>query len=271
LENSDFAPTQITNVLAKADNNYRALVLGRDFTSNHYAYFYPLISGYSAIKLQAIQDVFDHALFSGSGSGGLNWKVINLLSGKFIISDSQLADSNLTAVAFDKSRKQVMYENSQALPKAWFVKSTKTFDSNESLVLFMNKNQFTPQSEALLLKKNFTDKTYSGKGNIKLTAKNPNELNFTYSTDSSQFVAISGSYYPKGWKALVDEKEVPLYETDFIIRGVEVPAGNHNLKLVFHPETYFASMNYVWIGSILIWLLILIPLFLDYAKKKKAA
>ena len=271
LENSDFAPTQITKVLTKADDNYRALVLGRDFTSNHYAYFYPLISGYSAIKLQAIQDIFDHALFSGRGSGGLNWNVINLLSGRYIITDSELTDSNLTAVAFDKSRKQVMYENRQALPKAWFVESTKTFDSNESLVLFMNNSDFSPESEALLLNKNFADKTYSGKGDIKLTAKNPNMLSFSYSTDSQQFVAISGSYYSQGWKAVVDGKEVPLYETDFIIRGVEIPAGKHNLKLVFHPETYFAGMNYVWIGNVLIWLFILIPPFLDYAKKRKAA
>ncbi len=271
LENSDFAPTQITNVLTKADNNYRALVLGRDFTSNHYAYFYPLISGYSAIKLQAIQDIFDHALFKGNGSGGLNWNVINLLSGKFIITDSEITDTNLTMVAYDKSRKQVMYENSQALPKAWFVELTKTFDSNEELVLYMNNAEFDPQNTALILSKNFTRKNYTAKGTIKLVEKNPNMLNFNYSTDSPQFVAISGSYYPKGWKAYIDGKEIPLYETDFIIRGVEVPAGKHNLKLLFHPETYFASITYVWIGNVLIWLLLLIPFILNYFKTKKAA
>lgn len=267
LEQSDFAPTPITNVLTKADNNYRALVLGREFTSNHYAYFYPLISGYSAIKLQAIQDIFDHALFNGDSPSGLNWNVINLLSGKYIISDKQINDSSVVQTAYDNSRKEFLYENSRALPKAWFVKSVKTFDSNESLVLSMNKNDFHPETEAFLLKKYFTDKTYSGTGKIKLTAKNPNMLEFTYESDAPQFAAVSGSYYPKGWKAFVDGKEVPLYETDFIIRGVEVPAGKHKLKLVFQPETYFASMNFVWIGNILILLFITVPLILEYKKR----
>ncbi len=265
LEKSDFAPTPITNVLTKADKNYRALVLGREFTSNHYAYFYPLISGYSAIKLQAIQDIFDHALFRG---GGLNWNVINLLSGKYVIADSQLQDSTATQIAYDKNRKEFLYLNPKALPKAWFVKSIKTFDDNESLVLYMNKNNFTPDTEALLLKKNFSNKNYSGNGKITLVEKNPNMLSFNYSTDSKQFAAISGSFYPKGWKAYVDGKEIPLYETDFIIRGVEVPAGKHNLKLLFHPETYFASMKYVWIGNVLILLLIVIPIILQRKRGK---
>ncbi len=267
LEKSDFTPTPITNVLTKADNNYRALVLGREFTSNHYAYFYPLISGYSAIKLQVIQDIFDHALFNGKTESGLNWNVINLLGGKYIITNSQLRDSAVTQIAYDNNRKEFLYLNNSALPKAWFVNSVKTFKTNEELVQFMNGSEFSPTEEALLLKNDFSDRDYKTKGEIRLIAKNPNMLKFSVESASSGFVAISGSYYPKGWLAYLDGKEIPLYQTDFIIRGVEVPEGKHTLKLVFHPKTYFASLTYLWIGNLLIILLIVVPLFLANRKR----
>ena len=66
----------------------------------------------------------------------------------------------------------------------------------------------------------------------------------TESVDSS---ALRGSivvtahatkaYYP-GWRAFVDGHEAPLLRADCIFRAVPVPAGTHEVRLVFVPRTW---------------------------------
>ncbi|MDA3861565.1 MAG: hypothetical protein PF445_10095, partial [Melioribacteraceae bacterium] len=118
LEKSVYKLTPITKILANADDNYRAIVVGKDFTSNHYAYFYPLISGYSAIKLQVIQDIVAHNLYKANTADGINWNVINMLGGKYIISSAQINGDSLQTVAIDNVKKELLYLNPNAYEKA---------------------------------------------------------------------------------------------------------------------------------------------------------
>jgi hypothetical protein len=117
LEESVFKPTPITEVLTNAEPSDRAIVLGKDFTSNHYAYFYPLISGYSAIKLQVIQDVIAHNLNRANTADGINWNLINMLGGKYIISSTQINNDSLKTISLDNQRKEILYSNTSSLPK----------------------------------------------------------------------------------------------------------------------------------------------------------
>ncbi len=267
LEQSEFKATPITKIFSSADDSQRAIVLGGDFTSNHYAYFYPLINGYSAIKLQAIQDVIAHNLYNSPTQDKINWNIINMLNGKYVISPGQLNEGFLTGIASDKARKQIMYENPNSLPKAWFVKRIKKFSSPESLVLFMNDTTFNPQSEALMVG-NDKEETFSGSGNIKLLKKDPNSLSFDIKTDSPQFLVLSETYYPKKWIAKINDKELNVLQVNHILRGVKVPKGEYRLKFTFHPKTYFASVTAVWVGDILICLIILLGIYSVYKRKK---
>ncbi|MCB9248548.1 MAG: YfhO family protein [Ignavibacteriales bacterium] len=248
----------------------RAIVLGRDFTSNNYAYFYPLISGYSAIKLQIIQDVIEHNLYAAQSADKINWNIINMLSGKFIIVPAQLNYPFLTFTAKDDEKKEVLYTNSNALPKAWFVKDVKKMKSSEDIVLFMNNSEFKPDSVALVLESDSVEKTnYDGRGNIKLVDHNPNFIELEVQSDNQQFLVLSEIYYPKGWIAKLDDKELKIHQVNHILRGVEIPAGKYKLTFEFAPPTYYSSLTYLWIGNILILGLILIPGILMLMKKKK--
>ena len=270
LEESVFKPTPITEVLTKANPSERAIVLGKDLkqvTSNHYAYFYPLISGYSAIKLQVIQDVIAHNLNEVNTPDGINWNLINMLGGKYIISSAQINSNSLTTIAMDNDRKEILYSNHAALPKAWFVKALKTFPTKEDVVLYMNDPKFDPSAEALIVN-NEGNKKYSGKGTVELLGQTPNSLEFSINTDSTQFFVLSEIYYPKGWIAKLDDKELEILKVDHLLRGVEVDTGNHKLTFKFHPNTYYASLTSLWIGNILIWFLIIGGLYFVFIKNK---
>jgi len=131
----------------------------------------------------------------------------------------------------------------------------------------MNNAEFDPSAEALIVSKD-ASKTYSGNGSIELVSQTPNSLEFNVDTDSTQFFVLSEIYYPKGWNAKLDDKELKILQVNHVMRGVEVDPGKHKLTFNFHPQTYYASLTAVWIGDILIWLLILGGGYLVYKKEK---
>jgi len=111
---------------------------------------------------------------------------------------------------------------------------------------------------------------FTGEGEIEIVSKSPNKIELNVNSDSTQFLVLSEVYYSDGWKATLDEKEIPIQKTNHILRGVEVEAGNHKLVFEFSPATYNASVTAVWIGDILTWLLILGGGYLVYRKRELA-
>lgn len=268
LEKSVYKETPITKVLSQQDRSMRGIALGQDFTSNHYAYFHPLISGYSAIKLQIVQDVIAHNLYNANTAERINWNIINMLSGKFVISPAQLNSPFLSQVAADNEKKHILYQNSNALPKAWFVKSLQYLKSPEEVVLYMNTSDFRPDSVASVVGEKETS-NFSANGNVNLVEHNPNSLEFAIETDSEQFLVVSEIYYPEGWIAKIGETEIEIKQVNHLLRGVNIPAGNNKLTFEFKPATYYASLTYLWIGNVIILALIFIPFALNFAKRKK--
>ena len=48
-------------------------------------------------------------------------------------------------------------------------------------------------------------------------------------------------YYP-GWNATIDGKPVPIHLTDAMMRGIVVPAGEHQIEFAFHPKSLRFAM-----------------------------
>jgi hypothetical protein len=191
-----------------------------------------------------------------------------MLSGKYVISPAQLNYPFLKFVASDEARKEVMYENGDALPKAWFIKNVRDMNSPEDAVLFMNTEDFKPDSIALVVNKNENlNHNYSGEGNIKLVEHNPNFIEFDIETESEQFLVVSEIYYPEGWVAKLNETEIDIQQVNHVLRGVEISPGKNKLTFEFIPETYYTSLTFLWIGNIIILGLIIISLLLNIKKK----
>ncbi|MFX0138129.1 MAG: YfhO family protein [Candidatus Hodarchaeota archaeon] len=271
LEKNVFLESNITKYLTKQVPNMRAIVLGQGFTSNYYAYFYPTISGYSAIKLQLTQDIIEHNLYSANTKNKINWNVINMLNGKYIISPAQLHEQFLEIAAMDPTRKEMLYRNKNVLPNAWFVKKIKFFTEPREIVLFMNDSLFNPLNEALILNKNdeLSD-SYSGDGIAELINKTPNSVELKVETDSDQFLILSEIYYPKGWLAKIDDQMTKIYQVNHLLRGIKVPAGKHEIVFEFRPETYFTCLAFLWVGNISILSLIFLGLYPKFKKLKPA-
>ena len=53
---------------------------------------------------------------------------------------------------------------------------------------------------------------------------------------SDSFLVLSDVNYP-GWGARVDGREARLFQTDYSLRGVGVPAGEHTVEFVYAPRS----------------------------------
>ena len=76
----------------------------------------------------------------------------------------------------------------------------------------------------------------------------------TYHSTSSgpRFAVFSEVYYDRGWHAYVDGNEVPILRTNYVLRGLALPAGQHNIDFVFHPTSYFTGRVIQIVASIIL-------------------
>jgi len=267
VEKSVFKETAITKYLQAQPQTSRLLVLGREFQSNHYSFFYPTLNGYSAIKMQTIQDANDYLLFGANSPENINWNYINMMGAKFIIADGRTDSPFLTVSAFDNESKQVLYENVNALPKAWFVRNLISLNDDKQIIMQMKELTFNPAERAYIVG-NYIQKTFSGKGDVELIEFNPNKISFSVATDSSQYMVVSEMFYPRGWRAEIDGKETEIIKTNFLIRGINVPAGKHKIDFTFKPETYYSAVSISWVGNIASLIALLVLGYFNYFNKK---
>jgi len=73
-------------------------------------------------------------------------------------------------------------------------------------------------------------------GTAYITHYNLNDLVIETNTNNKALVVLSDTWFP-GWKAFVDGEEVEIIRTNCAMRGVLVEPGNHEIKMIYKPES----------------------------------
>ncbi len=260
-----FQPRDVDMAIMKdPDPYYRVLDLTRDtYNDAIQAYFHKCIGGYHPAKMEIYQDLIDRQM-----SRGFNGQVLNMLNTKYII-------------AGPKGGAPQVIPNPSACGNAWFVNEIKWVNTADDEMNALNAPQigdtalpvgaFSPLN-TVVLRASLKDKVGSaaiGKdsaASIKLTKYGLDELSFT-STNSKEGIAVfSDIYYPKGWKAYVDDKETPIMRANYVLRAIKVPAGNHKIEFRFKPDSFYTGQKVAFVSSIILVLLCLGALYKGLTK-----
>lgn len=192
------------------------------FNETNTSYFKSSIGGYSAAKLRRYDDVINE-YFSKMDTVKVP-RILNLLNAKYMI--------------FGDTEKPQAVANPNANGNAWFVSQVQFVKNPKDEIKAIG--DVDTKKIAVI---NAEDQNYFNGKNlqadssafINLTKYQANELEFKTQSKTPQLAVFSEIYYPKGWKMFVDGKEVPYVKADYLLRAVYVPAGNHNVKMVFEP------------------------------------
>ncbi len=214
------------------------------------AYFYPSLGGYTGAKLANYQDLINHAMFDGPK--GINTGVLDMLNTRYITLNRAIPLDGFKTVY--NAKDGVVLENEQVLPKAFYVDSLVYANSAQDAIDAI-KSPFDPHKYAVVEGAQNLKASPDTTAKVSVTTYRPREIDMKTSRKTDGFLVLSEIYYPAGWKASIDGKEVPIVKTNYILRGLSVPAGNHTITLTFNPATYTVGTTITWIATILIYLI----------------
>ncbi|HXB92802.1 MAG TPA: YfhO family protein [Puia sp.] len=83
-----------------------------------------------------------------------------------------------------------------------------------------------------------------------------------------EFAVFSEVFYSGGWKAFIDGAETPIVRTDYVLRGLSVPAGKHQIRFVFHPAAYYTGQLIQNLAGIILVLLLAGAGFLEWRRRR---
>lgn len=133
-----------------------------------------------------------------------------------------------------------VYENLRLLPRAWFAKRITAIEDNRILARIQGRDEtaiFDPWDGALVDSGSVPDAVASTDGSVVVTRYDPNRISLKTKNDSPGFLVLSEIYYP-GWTASIDGKRVRVHRTNYVLRGVSVPAGEHDVEFTFRSRSF---------------------------------
>jgi hypothetical protein len=240
LEQS-FAPDATTAYLKQQPGLFRVFPLGQLFMDNTLPYHQlHSVGGYSPAKLKIYQTLLDSCMYSAPDrTFPLNMAVVNMLNVEFLQAPGRLPEGKFETVYEDAAKRVVTYRNPQALPRAWYAREVAIRTTDHDVFATLNDPAFDPSRTAILYAPPGEQLTSPDSSAVPvITRYRSREITLTSDVSAPALLVLSEIYYPAGWKAFLDGKEIPIYRTNYLLRSVVVPAGKHEVVFTYDPALY---------------------------------
>ena len=166
---------------------------------------------------------------------------------------------NTKYIVYNDSIGTKIFTNEMKSGSAWFVKENLKVNNDNEEILSLATLQFMNFSVSQKIEdKNYNNRIY----NIELDEKKPNYLRYIAKTDEEGLAVFSEVYYPHGWVSLINGKPVDHFQVNYILRGVEIPRGEHVIEFVFDPDVVKTGSIVSLFGSIGFLLFFIVGIFI---------
>jgi hypothetical protein len=130
-----------------------------------------------------------------------------------------------------------VYENTLAYPRAYFVGGVRAERDPQAILRAVTADGFDGRALALVE----ADEPpalapATGPAEATVAEIGANRLVVTTISAEARLLVLSEMYFP-GWRAAVDGAETPIYRTNYLFRGVVVPAGRHTVTFEYRPTS----------------------------------
>jgi hypothetical protein len=142
-----------------------------------------------------------------------------------------------------------LYENLKARPRAWFVRRVETKPRAEVLRTIKegrlaDGSPFDPSELALLEMEDFSNGAITlppvedaTGARVTVTRYEPQRIELKTNNPEAAFLVLSEVYY-RGWEARIDGRPTTIYRTDYALRGIAVPPGEHGIEFLYRAPSF---------------------------------
>ncbi len=247
-------PTEADARILEDTTHFRVFDVDGQMNSARTSFYHQSIGGYHAAKPKKMQELFDYQIAKN------NIEVLNMLNAKYILQTNQEGI-------------QQALENPNANGNAWFVSKVKVVKSGDEEMKALDK--LKTKEEVVIntvvndIKENSFEKDSTA--SIRLDSYKPNHLKYTSNNSKNGFGVFSEMYYEKGWIATIDGKETKIYNVDYVLRGLQIPAGKHTIEFKFEPQVVKTGSTIALISTLLMLLTIGLGVFYWRKQNKNLA
>lgn len=240
-----FEITPADQEILKDTTHYRVLDLSNNpFNSARASFFHNSIGGYHAAKPKRIQNLYEFYISQG------NQEVLNMMNVKYFIMNPE-------------NQGLQVQKNDEINGNAWFVNKIERVGSiDEELLALGNFNSKATaimlSNEASRLQKREFD--VQDEDFITLKKHQPNRQVFEFNASKPKFAVFSETFYKNGWTAKINGTEQSIYKVNYLLRGLEIPAGNGEIIFEFNPQVVKTGSKISLASSIIFIILLLFGL-----------
>ncbi|HEX2616797.1 MAG TPA: hypothetical protein VHL57_04595, partial [Flavobacteriales bacterium] len=251
--------------------NYRVLTLNNPTSDARVSYFHRSVGGYHGAKLKRYQELLSfHVLpemqatveelrkarsLSAMDSAFMDRPVLNMLNTRYLIASDE----------------QPALLNPRAFGAAWFVDEVRTVKNADAEITELGKvdtrrTAVVDERYAAIIdpSKAHRDSTAS----VTLKVNKLNEMVYDAKSATGGTIVFSEIFYDADWQCEIDGQAVPHARVDYVLRGVSVPAGAHQVRFHIVSKPYNTGKT---IASASSWVLVLVVLGLfGLAWRKRA-
>lgn len=229
-------------ILDDPDPHFRVMNLTTStFNDARTSYRLKSVGGYHAAKLRRYQDLIDEHLSK------MHLPVIGMLNAKYFIVKGE-----------DGTPEPQL--NPYALGNAWYVGKIVTAaganeESDALMQIDLSREAVVDESFASCVS-DFAPGVGEG-ASVRLTSYTPKSVEYVSDSPAAGTVVFSEIYYPFGWKATIDGVPAEHFRADYMLRAMNVPAGRHDIRFVFDPDSVRKGDSIAVVCVCLIYLLAL--------------
>lgn len=254
--------------------DYRVLNLASNtFNENNTAYWHKSIGGYHAAKLRRYQEIIDFHIDKEMST--LRQEVVQTGGDMSKVSPDGFPVLNMLNTRYfifpAAENKTIPVRNPYAFGNAWFVDEIKYVNNaNEEIEAIDAVNPLETAIVDIQFKGDLNNAESGYKDSlstITMTAYEPNHLVYKTSSAKEAVAVFSEIYYP-GWKATVDGKEVPHGRADYLLRVMNIPAGEHTVEFTFDPKSLHVTETIAYIALSILLIGALAGIVISFRRKR---
>lgn len=256
---SSFTPSPADKFILQDKSQYRVLDVSNGIrdafnAGASVAYFHQTIGGYHPAKLSIYQDLIENQLYKYPNCQ----PVLDMLNTKYII--------------HSRTSAQQVEPNPRAAGQVWFVKNVRTVEGPKQEMAALS---YLAVKDSAVADKSFANIVsapinYDSTASIQVVKRQNDVVTYKSKAASAQFAVFSEIYYDKGWNAYIDGKATPYARVNYVLRGMPIPAGEHEVVFKFEPKSHSLGWTLTAVSTWLMVALSLAAIFFAWKKKDKA-